>query len=460
MVAPNITENKKAGSKVNSYKLSLEKRLTIGRSDSCKITIKKPEISSFHAVVYYEEESFWLVDNDSANGTTLNGQSVKGKNKLKFNDLIKIGDYSFNFVGEYDYNEGKTFFLEIFKGKLNENSKTQKLKTTSKKKKEIAPSKIEKKKGKGKNRYLHNLKSDMVNKLKEFNHNHQKMANSIKKFVTISLIFHLLAIYLLGKFFVDTKPGDETREIVLSLQEQQPIVKLPDVPQVEIPEPEIQQETNDPVIKVDLQSSANSSIDSLSNTSDDVLISDSANATLDGVLGDIQVGKGYKGVQDASFTKRLIKAKGRFKDVDVRLTLIWNGFSDLDLHAMTPSLQSIFHGQKSIGNGELDIDKNASKPVNNPVENIIWTKADDGEFTVSVVLFDPRRSKADIPFKIEFKIFGDVYYYKGRVKNDDSKDPLEIVKFACRDGKYKILKSINDRVIKYVEEELDLVIEE
>ena len=74
--------------------------------------------------------------------------------------------------------------------------------------------------------------------------------------------------------------------------------------------------------------------------------------------------------------------------------------------------------------------------------------------------FDPRRNRADIPFKIEFKIFGDVYYYRGRVKNNDSKEPLEIVKFACREGKYKILKSINDKVIKFVEEELDLVIEE
>ena len=451
-----IIMNKEKISKVSTYVLPIDKRTTIGRSGSCHITIKKPEISSYHAVFYYEDDSFWLRDNDSANGTELNGKSVTGNNKLKFNDIIKIGDYYFTFVCEFVYGEGKKFFLEIGKKAPSKSEKTQKIKPLPKKKK----SKSAKKSKKKNHPLLKSMGSDVVTKLRDFNLKHQKVIGSIKKFTVLSIICHLFIVYLLGKYIVDRQLKDDPKEIALILREDQPKIEIPKQPIIDVPEPEIKENVANPVLDISMKNEVNSSVNSLKNTMDDVEVSEASVTSTPVGVGDIKIGKGYKGSQDFSFINRLKKANGRFQGVDIRLTLIWDGYSDLDMHAQTPSEVKIFHGNKIVGNGELDVDKNASEPVRNPVENIIWDTAEDGEYTISVVLFDPRNSRLYIPFKVEFQVFGDVYYYKGTFKKSEVKEELEIVKFECRDGKYRIRKTINDRPTPKVREEsLDLIVE-
>ena len=56
----------------------------------------------------------------------------------------------------------------------------------------------------------------------------------------------------------------------------------------------------------------------------------------------------------------------------------------------------------------------------------------------------PILKRLKVPFKVEFQIYGDTYYYKGMFNEDEEKKTIDIVHFACRDGKYRILKSMND----------------
>lgn len=69
----------------------------LGRSPSCDITISGETISRNHAMIAKEDATYWLVDQQSANGTIVNDQPV-GKFQLSDGDLIKIGSSVLKFV--------------------------------------------------------------------------------------------------------------------------------------------------------------------------------------------------------------------------------------------------------------------------------------------------------------------------------------------------------------------------
>ena len=72
---------------------------TMGRSDNAEIPIDDPYASSAHARIYAREDFMQLEDMGSTNGTYLNGRQVRGTERLKVADVIKIGD------SEYRYQE-------------------------------------------------------------------------------------------------------------------------------------------------------------------------------------------------------------------------------------------------------------------------------------------------------------------------------------------------------------------
>jgi hypothetical protein len=478
-------------SKLKVYELSLNKRTIIGRSSSTSdIAIKKPEVSSQHATIFHEDGQFWVLDNDSVNGTRLNGLSIKGRNKLNFKDVIKVGSYSFTFICEYVGGKGEVYYLEICKlkkeptlspdktdvtlGPLSNDRKDVDLNLLSGVKKDVdlnllsgdkkvvkKVSKNVKKQPKGlkdkenkRSRYLKKLGASVSERLKNLEIKHQGLVSSIENVSLVSVICHIGLFYLLIMYVVGTPPPKEIKDVIVNLQDDQPTLDTPDTPEIEIPELEISTETlGNPNLK-DLQSISSNTVTSIIESADSLEVSDfNIDNNSQGTVGDVQVGKGHKGVLDGKFMKRVLKSNGRYKGVDIRLTLVWNNTSDLDLHVLTPSDENIFYGSKEAGGGKLDIDKNASDEVRDPVENIIWEKAVDGEYVVSVVLFNNRSRRKSIPFQMEFQIFKDTYYYKGVLTNSDEKNKVEIVSFACREGKYLIRKTINDKAPVNVPEE-------
>jgi hypothetical protein len=67
-----------------------KKNVVIGRSKDCDIRLSDPNVSRRHAEVRQEGTAYWVVDLDSTNGTTVNGQRQK-RARLEHEDRITVG---------------------------------------------------------------------------------------------------------------------------------------------------------------------------------------------------------------------------------------------------------------------------------------------------------------------------------------------------------------------------------
>jgi len=72
---------------------------TMGRSDHAEISIDDPFASSAHARIFARGDYMHVEDMGSTNGTYLNGRQLRGPERLKPADVIRIGD------SEYRYQE-------------------------------------------------------------------------------------------------------------------------------------------------------------------------------------------------------------------------------------------------------------------------------------------------------------------------------------------------------------------
>eukprot|EP00315_Gephyrocapsa_oceanica_P002691 CAMPEP_0185317098 /NCGR_PEP_ID=MMETSP1363-20130426/45903_1 /TAXON_ID=38817 /ORGANISM="Gephyrocapsa oceanica, Strain RCC1303" /LENGTH=747 /DNA_ID=CAMNT_0027915341 /DNA_START=172 /DNA_END=2415 /DNA_ORIENTATION=+ len=91
--------------------------------------------------------------------------------------------------------------------------------------------------------------------------------------------------------------------------------------------------------------------------------------------------------------ERLIREGAR--SGDVRISLMWNDYSDLDLHIVAPGGERIFYGhRRSACGGWLDVDANVvwARATAKPVENVFWPEggAPSGEYKVIVQSYRDR----------------------------------------------------------------------
>jgi hypothetical protein len=63
----------------------------IGRSTSCELCIRSPELSRVHAVIQREGDGFTVADAGSANGTFLQRTKLTGPHRLRDGDVILMG---------------------------------------------------------------------------------------------------------------------------------------------------------------------------------------------------------------------------------------------------------------------------------------------------------------------------------------------------------------------------------
>jgi len=73
----------------------------------------------------------------------------------------------------------------------------------------------------------------------------------------------------------------------------------------------------------------------------------------------------------------------------LQISLSWNTIDDLDLHVTTPSGSVIYYGNKTVGNGKLDLDANVGCPSNGKGnENVYFTAPlANGDYTIEVDRF-------------------------------------------------------------------------
>lgn len=82
---------------VQSLDMEEKERTVIGRGARCDLILQGNNISRQHAVITWEGGSYLLADNQSLNGTFLNGRRVREPEILKEGDLIAIGGFDIRF---------------------------------------------------------------------------------------------------------------------------------------------------------------------------------------------------------------------------------------------------------------------------------------------------------------------------------------------------------------------------
>ncbi|MBN2544838.1 MAG: FHA domain-containing protein [Spirochaetes bacterium] len=75
-------------------KVLSNKAFSIGRDKSNQLIIADAKVSKFHAVVSFENNTAYIKDTDSTNGTYLNNEKLIPRQKVKLNngDKIKVGN--------------------------------------------------------------------------------------------------------------------------------------------------------------------------------------------------------------------------------------------------------------------------------------------------------------------------------------------------------------------------------
>lgn len=81
--------------------------VTIGRSPMCSLPIRDKKLSRIHAKIYYEQDHFFIIDNNSTNGTFVNTTKINIPYALKNQDIIFMGDTKIQFLMNVVKNELK-----------------------------------------------------------------------------------------------------------------------------------------------------------------------------------------------------------------------------------------------------------------------------------------------------------------------------------------------------------------
>ena len=78
------------------FQLDSGEKNLLGRDWECRVVLNDPQCSRVHAEVYCDEDGWWIRDNQSSNGTYVNGQTVQ-QARLVDGTQLRIGASSFTF---------------------------------------------------------------------------------------------------------------------------------------------------------------------------------------------------------------------------------------------------------------------------------------------------------------------------------------------------------------------------
>ena len=127
--------------------------------------------------------------------------------------------------------------------------------------------------------------------------------------------------------------------------------------------------------------------------------------------------------RDKDFDKRLHKAGAG--DGDLRISLLWDNFNDLDIIVTTPGGEILHSGERDTTcGGKLDVDMNFKPESKAPVENVFWekNKAKSGEYKVFVHHFkkhNKRKNQDPTEFSVQMKVGERRGEFKGELSNGD-----------------------------------------
>ena len=68
-----------------------KKKTVIGRKPDNDLVVEEPHVSHKHCIILNNGNGFFIEDLKSSNGTFINGQRIKGRVRLRNNDVITFG---------------------------------------------------------------------------------------------------------------------------------------------------------------------------------------------------------------------------------------------------------------------------------------------------------------------------------------------------------------------------------
>jgi pSer/pThr/pTyr-binding forkhead associated (FHA) protein len=75
--------------------MDVKKITTLGRGPTNDIVLESPVISTEHTRLYYQNQSLWVEDLKSRNGTFVNDRPVVARVAVQPGDIVKVGDVRF-----------------------------------------------------------------------------------------------------------------------------------------------------------------------------------------------------------------------------------------------------------------------------------------------------------------------------------------------------------------------------
>jgi pSer/pThr/pTyr-binding forkhead associated (FHA) protein/Mg-chelatase subunit ChlD len=90
-------------------------KISIGRDEKNDLVIAKPTVSNIHATIEFRDETFFLEDQRSTNGTRLNDRQVEPGQpvRLKSGDRIKFANHEYKFVRLDQLISGDTIMMSV-----------------------------------------------------------------------------------------------------------------------------------------------------------------------------------------------------------------------------------------------------------------------------------------------------------------------------------------------------------
>lgn len=149
----------------------------------------------------------------------------------------------------------------------------------------------------------------------------------------------------------------------------------------------------------------------------------------------------YNGEVTDSIKERVKSAGGNVTG-EVRASLSWFNYDDLDIHVRGPGGHIYFGNRLGKCGGKLDVDMNAGgRDSRSAVENIFWQRArsmKDGTYRVEVNNFSKRESK-DVGFEVEFEYCGQTETFSYERTVADSKY-VPVLEFSVKNGNVDVIK--------------------
>lgn len=141
----------------------------------------------------------------------------------------------------------------------------------------------------------------------------------------------------------------------------------------------------------------------------------------------------YHGGVDAEMRRRVESAGGQYEGNEIRATLMWNNYTDLDLHCVTPNGYHIYYRDKQDRcGGWLDVDANGGAPqTQTPVENIRWAQAPLGNYQFYIHNYSERANGQNW-YKAEIEVAGKVFAFEGMMGGTGSQ--IDLARFLYQRG--------------------------